>query len=154
MADPIQTPFDDRLRVAFPEVAVEQLERNRAVVADETKVGNHLAKIGDSIANHHSVVVGLRERVGDLPDNEMKRIADYVDSGRPIVGLRTATHALQDLQSEGTRRLLVNACYWAIGIGGKIPEKSDVTIVGDYTPLCFGFGAHQKGVKPSDPAGE
>jgi hypothetical protein len=32
-------------------------------------------------------------RFRDLPDDEMKRIADYVDSGRPIVGLRTATHA-------------------------------------------------------------
>jgi len=50
--------------------------------------------------------------------------------------------------------LLVNACYWAIGIEGKIPEKSDVTIVGDYTPLRFGFGAHKKGVRPSDLTGE
>ncbi len=62
--------------------------------------------------------------------------------------------ASQDLKSEGTRRLLVNACYWAIGIEGKIPEKSDVTIVGDYTPLRFGFGAHKKGVRPSDLTGE
>src|SRR3954465_9089720 len=32
-------------------------------------------------------------RFRDLPDGEMKLIADYVDSGRPIVGMRTATHA-------------------------------------------------------------
>ena len=37
---------------------------------------------------------------------------------------------------------------------GKIPDKSDVTIVGDYTPLPFGFGAHKKGVRPSDLTGE
>jgi len=151
---PLKPALDDRLGVALPEVAVEQLERKRSVVADGTEVGNHLREIGDSVANHDAVVVGLRERVGDLPDNEMKRIADYVDSGRPIVGLRTATHALQDLQSEGTRRMLVNACYWAVGIEDKIPDKSDVTFVGDYTPQPFGFGAHKKGVKPSDPAGE
>ena len=42
--------------------------------------------------------------------------------------------ASQDLLSEGTRRLLVNACYWAIGIEAKIADKSDVTIVGEYTP--------------------
>ena len=52
--------------------------------------------------------------------------------------------ASQDLLSEGTRRMLVNACYWAVGMEGKIPDKSDVTIVGDYTPLPFGFGAHRR----------
>src|SRR5271157_2654438 len=61
---PLEPARDDRLRVAFPEVAVEQLERKRAVVADGTEVGNHLRKIGDSVANHDAVVVGLRERVG------------------------------------------------------------------------------------------
>ncbi len=35
--------------------------------------------------------------------------------------------------------MLVNACYWAVGVEGKIPDKSDVTIVGDYTPLPFRF---------------
>ena len=50
--------------------------------------------------------------------------------------------------------MLVNACYWAVGMEGKIPDKSDVTIVGAYTPLPFGFGAHKKGVTPSDLAGE
>ena len=32
-------------------------------------------------------------------DAQMKEIADYVDSGRPIVGLRTATHAF-DIPSD------------------------------------------------------
>ena len=50
--------------------------------------------------------------------------------------------------------MLVNACYWAVGIEQRTTEMSDVTIVGDYTPLPFGFGAHRKGVKPSDLAGE
>ena len=50
--------------------------------------------------------------------------------------------------------MLVNACYWATGIEDKISEKSDVTIVGEYTPLPFGFGKHKKGVKPSDLAAD
>ncbi|MGA7502021.1 MAG: hypothetical protein WBX00_35450 [Isosphaeraceae bacterium] len=66
----------------------------------------------------------------------------------------TTMGASQDLLSEGTRRMLVNACYWAVGIEQRIPERSDVTIVGDYTPLPFGFGAHKKGVRPSDLTGE
>src|SRR5438128_986345 len=32
-------------------------------------------------------------RFRDLPDEQMKHIAAYVDSGRPIIGMRTATHA-------------------------------------------------------------
>lgn len=32
-------------------------------------------------------------RFRDLPDEQMKYIVDYINSGRPIVGLRTATHA-------------------------------------------------------------
>ena len=36
-------------------------------------------------------VFALRFR--ELPDEQMKHIVDYVDAGKPIVGLRTATHA-------------------------------------------------------------
>lgn len=32
-------------------------------------------------------------RFRDLPDEQMKHIVDYVESGRPIIGIRTATHA-------------------------------------------------------------
>src|SRR5204863_6817740 len=32
-------------------------------------------------------------RFRDLPDEQMKHIVDYVESGKPIIGLRTATHA-------------------------------------------------------------
>src|SRR5581483_192480 len=42
--------------------------------------------------------------------------------------------AATDLTSEGTRRRLVNACYWAVGLEDKIPAKSDVALVGDYQP--------------------
>ena len=32
-------------------------------------------------------------RFRNLPDEQMKHIVDYVESGKPIIGLRTATHA-------------------------------------------------------------
>ncbi len=35
----------------------------------------------------------IATRFRDLPDDQMKEIDDYVNSGRPIIGLRTATHA-------------------------------------------------------------
>ncbi len=64
----------------------------------------------------------------------------------------TTMGASQDLQSEGTRRLLVNACLWAVGLEGRIPAKSNVEVVGDYKPLPFGFGTHKPGVRPEDHA--
>jgi hypothetical protein len=75
-------------------------------------------------------------------------------AGKSARVFTTTMGASQDLTSEGTRRMLVNACYWALGLEGKIPEKSDVAIVGEYKPLPFGFGGYKKGVRPSDLAGD
>jgi type 1 glutamine amidotransferase len=62
----------------------------------------------------------------------------------------TTMGAAQDLQSEGLRRLLVNAAYWAVGMEDKIDAKAKVALVGEYKPTRFGFNGFQKGVKPSD----
>ena len=62
----------------------------------------------------------------------------------------TTMGASQDLESEGVRRLLVNAVYWAVGLEKKIPAGSNVDIIGHYKPLPFGFGGFRKGVKPTD----
>jgi hypothetical protein len=52
------------------------------------------------------------------------------------------------LLDEGVRRMIVNACYWALGMEASIPAKTNVDLVGDYRPSPFGFGAYRKGVKP------
>jgi type 1 glutamine amidotransferase len=62
----------------------------------------------------------------------------------------TTIGAAVDFQSEGLRRLFVNACYWGLGLEDKIPAHSDVQYVGEYKPTFFGFGKHVKGVKPAD----
>jgi len=54
-----------------------------------------------------------------------------------------------DLQSEGFRRLLVNACYWAVGLEDQIKADSNVSFVGEYDPNPIGFGGHKKGLMPS-----
>jgi type 1 glutamine amidotransferase len=56
-----------------------------------------------------------------------------------------------DLQSEGLRRLIINACYWALGMEDRIPPCSDVDIVGDYHPSPYGFGGFKKGLRPQQP---
>ena len=58
--------------------------------------------------------------------------------------------AATDFATEGTRRLIVNACFWAMGMEDKIPEKTNVDLVGKFEPSPFKFGGHRKGVKPSD----
>lgn len=42
----------------------------------------------------------LFTRFRDLPDAQMKHIVDYVEAGKPIVGIRTATHAF-DVKAGG-----------------------------------------------------
>jgi type 1 glutamine amidotransferase len=55
-----------------------------------------------------------------------------------------------DFQSEGFRRLMVNACYWAMGMEDKIPDKSNVDLVGEYKPNNIGVNGHKKGLKADD----
>lgn len=62
----------------------------------------------------------------------------------------TTMGASQDLVYEGTRRMIVNGTLWSLGLEEKIPEKSNVEIVGDYQPLPFKFGGFKPGVKPAD----
>lgn len=58
-----------------------------------------------------------------------------------------------DLERAGTRRLLVNGVYWAVGLEDAIPaEGTNVDLVGDFRPTPFGFGKFTKGVKPSSHA--
>ncbi|MFO1458589.1 MAG: hypothetical protein U1G08_04205 [Verrucomicrobiota bacterium] len=53
--------------------------------------------------------------------------------------------AATDLESADLRRLFVNAAYDLTGL--KVPAKADVTVVGEYKPLMFGFNKFTKGVK-------
>ena len=66
----------------------------------------------------------------------------------------TTMGASQDLESEGLRRLLVNACYWAVGLEDRIKPEADVAIVGEYHPRPFGFGTFTKGVRPAELAAD
>lgn len=51
---------------------------------------------------------------------------------------------------EEFRRLIANACYWALGMEGRIDEKSKVDLVGSYNPGPAGGNGLKKGIKPSD----
>ena len=72
------------------------------------------------------------------------------NSGKEGRVFTTTLGTSQGFETEGTRRLLVNACYWAVGIEGKIRPGSNVGLVGTYEPSRFGSNAHKKGVRPRD----
>jgi len=76
--------------------------------------------------------------------------------GEDIAGraFNTTMGASEDLQWEGTRRMIVNGCYWALGLEKQIPDKSNVELVGEYKPTRFRFKKSEEfakdGVKPAD----
>jgi type 1 glutamine amidotransferase len=94
--------------------------------------------------------------VEDKKNNPMMPVAwtkTYKGEGGKSGRVFTTTMgAATDMESEGMRRLLVNAAYWCTGLEDKIPEKAKVDIVGEFKPLPFGFKKFKKGVKPSDHA--
>ncbi|HYI93178.1 MAG TPA: ThuA domain-containing protein [Bryobacteraceae bacterium] len=56
----------------------------------------------------------------DLPDSQMKFIVDYVESGRPIIGMRTATHAFNLKSSKTYERWTWNSKEWDGGFGRQV----------------------------------
>src|SRR5688572_269954 len=67
-------------------------------------------------------IVFLRFR--NLPDDQMKHIVDYVDSGRPIIGLRTATHAFQIKAGQNYAKYDWLSKEWDGGFGRQVLGES------------------------------
>jgi hypothetical protein len=72
------------------------------------------------------------------------------EAGKTARVFTTTMGASQDLASQGLRRLLVNATYWALGMEEHISPRLPVDIVGAFKPRPFSFGGHAPGVRPSD----
>lgn len=69
------------------------------------------------------------------------------ESGKSQRIVTTTMGAATDLTNEGLRRLVVNSVFW--GLGREVPAKADVSMVGPYQPLMYGFNSFRKNVKPS-----
>lgn len=72
------------------------------------------------------------------------------ENGKPARIFATTMGAATDLVNEDLRRLVVNACYWTMGMDQQIPEKNKVDIIGPYNPTAFGFKNGVKGMSVSD----
>ncbi len=63
----------------------------------------------------------------------------------------TTMGASTDLVSEGVRRMIINACYWAVGLEDNISGDLDVDIVGNFEPTMYGFRQGKTaGITPDD----
>ena len=148
-----------------------QVESTRGLIAKGME--NHpIVKGADDIWGE-SDVYGITTLTGDCkplvmgqvlagmnPDdkpNEKKELVPVAwtktytgDKGKTARVFTTTMGHSFDLNSEGFRRLLVNACYWGMEMDDKIPPKSKVDFVGEYNPSKIGMGKHKTGLKPSD----
>jgi len=72
-------------------------------------------------------------RFRDLPDGQMRHVVEYVESGRPIVGLRTATHAF-NLKSPTFARYSWNSSVpgWEGGFGRRVLGETWISHHGDH----------------------
>jgi type 1 glutamine amidotransferase len=71
-------------------------------------------------------------------------------AGKTARVLATTLGTSEDLLTEANRRLLVNACYWALGLEREIKPNAKVGLVGEYHPHPFDFNGSVKGIHPSD----
>jgi hypothetical protein len=72
------------------------------------------------------------------------------EAGKTARVFTTTMGASTDLESEGLRRLLVNATYWCLALEDKIDAKAKVDFVGEFQATPFKFGGFKKGVVPAD----
>ena len=70
------------------------------------------------LASADLMVIATRFR--DLPDEQMKHIVDYVAAGKPIIGMRTATHAFRIPEGKTYSRWTFNSKDWPGGFGRQI----------------------------------
>jgi type 1 glutamine amidotransferase len=74
----------------------------------------------------------IATRFRDLPDDQMKEIVDYVESGRPIVGMRTATHAFNIKGQKKYARYSHDSKEWDGGFGRQVLGETWISHHGNH----------------------
>ena len=55
----------------------------------------------------------------------------------------------EDILNDGYRRMVVNGCYWALGMEASIKPDSNIAFVGPFKPNTFAGEAFARGIKPA-----
>ena len=96
----------------------------------------------------------------DLPDDQMKMLIDYVQSGRPIIAIRTGTHPFQLTTSKTYERYSWNSTIpgWEGGFGRKVLGETWVAHHGQHgkqsTRVFFAPGAESSPILRGISSGE
>ncbi|GAA5221738.1 ThuA domain-containing protein [Membranihabitans marinus] len=73
-----------------------------------------------------------------------------IENGKTGKVFTTTMGAATDLVNPDLRRLVINACYWALDKENMIDPSKSVDVIGSYNPTQFGFNQFVKGKKPKD----
>ncbi len=74
----------------------------------------------------------IATRFRDLPDDQMKEIVDFIESGRPVVGMRTATHSFNIKRGKKYARYSYNSKEWDGGFGRQVLGETWVNHHGNH----------------------
>jgi len=104
--------------------------------------------LGQVVAGMHATDPPAQGKAND-PMMPIAWVKTYTGArGKTARVFTTTMGASEDLLSESVRRMIVNACYWALGMEDRIPAKSNVDLVGEYRPSAFGFAKYKAEVRP------
>jgi len=109
-------------------------------------------------------VIMLGEIVAGMQPDAPAVVGDRNDPMMPIAWTRhyprtagestrifcTTMGSATDFLSLGLRRMVINACYWCLGLEDQIDEDAKVEFVVPFEPTPFGFGTERSDLKPAD----
>lgn len=102
----------------------------------------------------------LKGMTPDSPTDESKKpmagawVRNYKSESGKLGRVFASTYGGSgDLENEGFRRMLVNACFWAAGLESAIKPDMSIAIVGPYRPTWMGVNKRAGSVKPEALAG-
>jgi hypothetical protein len=100
------------------------------------------------------VLMGME---ADSPPDSTKKLTPVAwiktytgDSGKAGRTFTTTMGHAMDFQNEGFRRMVVNACYWVLGMEARISPTRGVDLVGAYNPNPIGLHKQKTGLRAAD----
>ncbi len=117
-----------RSEEALPQLAKILTERHgfkcTVLYAIDPKDGTINPNVQNNIpgleALDHADLMIMALRFRDLPDAQMKHIVDYVEAGKPVIALRTSTHAFNIKSSPTYAKWSWNSKEWDGGFGRQV----------------------------------
>jgi hypothetical protein len=95
------------------------------------------------------VLRGMQPSSPPNPDKKLTPVAwvkSYTgESGRTARIVTTIMGRPADFKNRGFRRLVVNGCYWALGMESRIATNSNIGFAGPYNPTPIGVRKRQTG---------